>query len=210
MRPRVAVLGTLGALATILGVAFVVAPDAVSAAPLRTAIDAISAAGPERVMLAGAAITGMYVIFAARTSGRTRSRRSATPAERAFEAAATDPPETVTDDRRRQTAAALDADFDSAVSHGGPDLQRVRRLLAQTAASAYAHQEDIPREKARQVIETGSWTGDQVAAAFLAGEAGPEPGLYARIRLWLLPETERERRIDRTVAAIQALGEVRE
>jgi hypothetical protein len=47
---------------------------------------------------------------------------------------------------------------------------------------------------------------DPVAAAFLAGEGGPEPGLAARVRLWLVPERERARRVERTVRAIEHLG----
>lgn len=210
MRPRVAVLGTLGALATALAVAVVTVPDALTITPVRTITDALGAVNPQLVMLVGTVVAGLYVALAARSTGGTRPLDAVTPAERAFEAAATDPPEGVTDDRRRRTAAGLDADIETAVERGGPTLRRVRTVLAETAASAYAHHESVSREEARRAIETGTWTGDDVAAAFLASVDGPRPGLYARVRLWLLPAAERERRIARTVAATRRLGEVPE
>jgi hypothetical protein len=64
----------------------------------------------------------------------------------------------------------------------------------------------VSRERAREAVAAGTWTDDPVAAAFLAGEGGPVPSLRARARLWLLPERERERRVERALRAIEREG----
>lgn len=205
MRARVAILGTLGALATAGAVLLVVAPDLALAPPVRRTIEGMSARDPRSVMLAGTALVGLYVLLAARSTGGSRSLDPVSTGERAFEGAVADPPEEVTDDRRQVTAQALDTDITAAISRGGLGLTRTRQTLAETATTAYVHHGTVSPEKARTAVETGAWTTDDLAAAFLAGEGGPTPGLYSRIRLWLLPAAERERRIRRTVAAIRDL-----
>jgi sugar (pentulose or hexulose) kinase len=112
----------------------------------------------------------------------------------------------VTADRRRLAGADLDAVVDRANETGGSALREVREALGRTATDVYAEYADVDRERAREAVRAGTWTRDPVAAAFLAGEAGPDPGLAARARLWLVPERERARRVERTVRAIEGLG----
>jgi hypothetical protein len=210
MRLRVAVFGTLGAIATLLGAMFVLAPDlALGVQPVRAAVDALST-DPRLVMLGATLVVGLYVAIAARSTSGEEGLDAVSVADRQFERVATNPPEGVTDDRRRQTAAALDATIDRAVADGGADLREVRDVLTGTAESAYASHANVTRSRAQHAIATGAWTADDVAAAFLTGDDGPTATLYSRIRLWLTPAAERERRIERTVAAIEAIQGDRE
>ena len=207
MRWRVAVFGTLGAIATIVGAVLVLAPGLLlGVPPVRMAVSSLTA-GPKAVMTAAAAVVGLYVLTAAR-SGPARGVPDETAAEPGFDAAATDPPEAVTADRRSLTGAGLDADVRVAVADGGRPLGAVRDLLRDLAVDAYT--DDPGRtDEARRAVDTGAWTDDPHAAAFLAGEGGPTPSLLSRVRLWLVPERERERRIEAAMSAVERLREER-
>lgn len=207
MRWRVAIFGTLGTLATLLAAGFVFTPDLVRAlGPVNGLVSGLSGTDPTFVMLVATGIVGLYVVVAARSSGGgVLPAQSA--AETRFDDALTNPPEAVTADRRTLTAAGLDADIEVAIEHGGEPLQAVRTLLSDLAAEAYAERERATLAEASQAVDAGTWTEDTMAAAFLGGEAGPTLSTFARIRLWLTPERERERRIQRTIAAVRTLQE---
>lgn len=207
MRRRAAVLGTLGALLTVVSAGFAFVPDLLLAVgPVRDTVRALSGTDPTAVVLAATVVVALYVAVAARSSAGESSLAPRSDADRRFDGVATTPPEAVTADRRGRTAAALDAEVDAAVEFGGHRLASVRDVLARTAADVVADHRGTDPATAREAVETGTWTDDDVAAAFLAGEAGPTPALGSRIRLWLAPERERRRRIERTVDAIRALA----
>ena len=207
MRWRVAVFGTLGAVATLVGGVFVLAPGLVLGIPLvRTAVSSLTT-GPKAVMTAATAVVGVYLLAAARSNGAEQVPAD-TAGERRFDAAATDPPEAVIADRRSLTGAGVDADVRIAVVDGGPALRAVRDLLRDLAVDAYAD-DPYAAEEARRAVETGAWTDDRRAAVFLAGEAGPTPSVLSRVRLWLSPERERERRIEAAMGAIEQVQEER-
>lgn len=207
MRLRVAVFGTLGALATAGAAILVFAPDLVLIPPTERVVAVLTSRDPRGIMLAGTALIGVYVLFAARSTGGTTPLDPVRGADRSFEATVDNPPESVTDDRRQLTAESLDGDIDAAVSRGGRPLRQVRDTLSLTAASAYASREGTSLEDARAIIDAGAWTENETAAAFLGGETGPRPSIYSRIRLWLLPAAERRRRIEQTIRAIGDLQE---
>jgi hypothetical protein len=208
MRGRVAVFGTLGALATLVAGAFVVAPGVfVSVPAVRGAVERLSRLDPTLVMLGATLFVSLYVALAARSPTSERSFDATSEANRRYDRASTEPPEAVTADRRAVTATNLDSDIDEAIQRGGRRLQSVRRLLADLVAETYAGRHQTTVAEARETVATGAWTDDGVAAAFLGGENGPNPSLLSRIRLWLTPERERARRVDRTLRALDALAE---
>ena len=207
MRVRLAVFGTLGAAATLVGAILVLAPGLLlDIPPVGMAISSLET-GPKAVMTAAVTVVGLYVLAAARSSP-VRQVSTDSAAEKRFDAAATDPPEAVTADRRSLTGAGLDADVRIAIADGGQSLRAVRDLLRDLAVDAYT---DDPRrnDEARRAVETGAWTDDPHAAVFLAAEGGPTPSVLSRVRLWLSPERERERRIEATMGAIERLQEER-
>lgn len=203
---RMVVPGVLGGLVTVLGLLLLVAPSVFYAGPLAV-IPTGLADNPTALMLVAGIAATLYLGVAA------RSTQADTPADsqpdRRFEAALTHPPETVTADRRLLAAARIDDEMWAAIRVGGRPLQSVRSLLFDTAATAYSDVTEMPAEAARDAIEQGSWTRDRMAASFLAGPDGPRPTLVARLRLWVAPERERRRRIERTLAAIEQLQEQR-
>ncbi|MEF8886348.1 MAG: hypothetical protein V5A30_00970 [Haloarculaceae archaeon] len=204
MRPR-SLLGLLGAALAGAGAVAVFLPGSLlSVGPVRRAVEAVGGVEPTAAVLLASGVTGLYLAVVARSGGETVA--TGDPADRRFATAAEAPPEAVTADRRRLAGADLDAAVDRASASGGPALREVRGTLARTATDIYAEYAGVDRDRAREAVRAGTWTRDPVAAAFLAGEGGPDSGLAARARLWLVPERERARRVERTVRAIEHLG----
>lgn len=212
MRVRLAIFGALGAVGTVLGAVLILSPDLVlGIGPVGQAVTSLSA-DPKSVMATAAAVIGAYVLATARSPGATEFRRMDSAAEQRFDAAETEPPEAATVDQGSTTGAGVDADVRAGIESGGRSLQTLRESLRELAADSYAARDDweqSSRADARHAVDTGSWTDDPVAAAFLSGDDGPTPSLLSRLRLWLAPERERERRIESTVAAIEGLREDR-
>ena len=73
---------------------------------------------------------------------------------------------------------------------------------------ALVHVDDCDRTTARLRVEAGEWTDDPVAAAYLAD--GSPRSLRRRLAARLRPRRTVRRRVDRTVAAIEALLDERE
>ncbi|MDS0259939.1 hypothetical protein NDI56_11090 [Haloarcula sp. S1CR25-12] len=188
--------GFLGVLGTAAAAALAVAPDAFAGVlPL---LQRLSGQIRPTWLVAAIGLLGVFVGWQMTESDRGQT---------AFDDAVSTPPESVTTAETPLTGAPLDTMFDEAVA-GDPNAMTamVDRLRA-TAVTAYAIDAECSREAAERAIESGAWTGDAVATAmFDPDTAQPLP---ARLRLWLDPESERERRLRRTVRAIERLGEGR-
>jgi hypothetical protein len=173
---------------------------------LSSLAETVSEVGVRSLLLSGCVAVGLYLV---RAAGRSPEERTlggdSGPAER-FEALLDAPPERVTATRDELTAGALDAQIDGAVAGDDHALAAVRERLADVAAAALTRHTDHTAASAEEAVAAGTWTDDPVAAAFLAGPAGPVFALPARTRRWLDPETERRRRIDRTVRAVEAVA----
>lgn len=85
------------------------------------------------------------------------------------------------------------------------DDQQARESLAATAEDVLVHEHGYEREEAAGAIERGAWTRDRVAAAFI--DTGITYPVLERLRGWLEDEGTFERRLERTVAAIEELYE---
>jgi hypothetical protein len=194
---RTRLLGGVGALLTLAAAAVVLRPDLADS--LSGLVAVVESQDPERLLLALGFVVGAYAAWAARSGSGDQTPREE-PAARF--AGVGDPPEAVSAADRVRTGASLDASIEAACTGDEAAFDAVRSTLAETAASAHARGADRRPEEARRAVETGAWTGDPVAAAFLAGEAGPDFSLLARLRAWLDPEAERRRRVERTVEAV--------
>lgn len=208
MRLRVALFGVIGGLLTGAAATLVFAPDLLlGTPPAEAASRTVSAVDPRTVAL----WTGLVVLAALAVVAWSPTASGYVPGaetETAFERALDTRPETVTDDRRRVVAAEVDADLARAVVDGGEHFAEVRETLFRTAVRVYAEYERVDAEtRSHAAVAGGEWTEDRTAAAFLAEDDGPTPTLLARARLWLTPERERRRRVDRTLAAIGRLRE---
>lgn len=207
MRPRVALFGTIGVVATGFGLAVFLVPDLVRAVgPLDAVLDGIVGTERRFVMLAAGLVVGAGLVVIARSSPAPAGTGATTAAGDRFETEARRP-ETVTAERRAVTASRVDDGFEVAVREGGTQLREARTQLSTVATGAYAAATGSSRDTARAAVARGEWTHDPVAAMFLATRDGPEPDVRARLALWLVPRRERRRRIERTIAAIERLGE---
>jgi hypothetical protein len=193
-RTRTLVSGVLGLTAVAVAVAVVVAPDAVMRSPVSSLVEAAAEADSEQVLLAVAAVVGLLALWAA------RSRTRADPDD-AFATLTETPPETVAIEDDVVAGRRFDDQFADAIATRGWYEGEVVSILRATAVDVVALTDAADAEEA---VDDGTWTDDPLAAATLAGPDGPRPSFWARLRKWLDPAAERERRIRRTVAAIEA------
>lgn len=199
---RLRVFGGLGALATLAAVAVALRPDLVETLP--QAVSVVESQPPERLLLGLGLVVGALAVWTSR-GGSPVDDPPERPAARF--ARVGDPPEAASAADRALTGASFDGQVAVACSGDDSALRAVRDTLADTAASALARTEDRDSEQARRAVETGAWTDDPLAAAFLADDGGPDFPVTARLRAWLDPETERRRRVERTVEAIRESAE---
>lgn len=184
-------LGVFGVLVTALGVGLLFAPDLLGTGPVADLTGVVAEAGSTQLLLVLGFLTALLVGVAVRPGSR--------PADPTGTAQFAE-----TGDRR--TAAdggesLLGADVETAIREGGSAWQRVQTTLVDTAMSAYAQREGISQSAAARAVEQGRWTDDQLAAGVTRGRVSRR----AQVRLWLVPERERRRRIERTTAAIERL-----
>jgi hypothetical protein len=197
---RTRALGALGALLTLAAAAVLVRPGlADSLAAVAAIVESIDT---ERLLLGLGFAVGAYAAWAAHAGSDEPSPRAG-PAARF--AGTVDPPEAVSAADRTRTGASLDARIEAVCAGDEEALAAVRATLAETAANAHARAADRAPGDAHRAVETGAWTHDPVAAAFLAGDDGPGFSLLARLRAWLDPEAERRRRVERTVGAVDGV-----
>lgn len=208
MRLRVVLLGGLGGLLTGLAAGLVFVPDLLlDTGPVEVALGTISGIDPTTLSM-WTVIAVLAVLAVVSWSPTGSGQRPGHGAESAFDRALTEAPEAVTDDHRQVVATDIDADLAQAIIDGGGQFVAVREALFQTVVSVYAEYESVdPETRSQAAVAGGEWTDDRTAAAFLAEADGPTPTLLARVRLWLTPERERRRRVDRTLEAIRRLRE---
>lgn len=206
MRLRHAV-GGVGALATLVGAVIVGLPSVATGTPLSPLATSVSAIGAEPLLLGGGALVIVSLVASAIAPAGERVVDGDAAASEGFERLVARGPEEVVDATPR-TAGDLDAAVESAIGGDDDALDAVRERLANLVAAGL---DDRPADDpgrspaASETIATGTWTTDRVAGAFLGGPDGPAQSLTARVRHWLAPERERERRITRTVRAVERL-----
>lgn len=90
----------------------------------------------------------------------------------------------------------------------GTEHERLRRRLRASAVEAASHRWRLPTTEARDAVETGTWTDDPAAAAFLGGPEAPVPPWRLRVRA-TLSGSSFGFYANRTADAIVALREAR-
>lgn len=189
-----AVLLALGAAA-----ALVFAPEVL--APVRDALtpvyEAIESTEPDQLLLVGVGLTAavaVLVLTVRRLSGGDGADPVLVAEDRRPPESTSVEPATVSGylaDEAIRRVESLD------------DARDQREPLRETAIEALRTAGERP-ERARERLERGAWTDDELAAGFL-GEAAPVP-LLARLRGWLDGGAEGRRRLVRSIDAIDALA----
>jgi hypothetical protein len=193
MNARTALFGTIGLLATALA-ALVVFDIAVTTTAVAFANDVN---GTVILALCGLAL-GLYGLVAAWAAGPEAAT------ETTFDTAVDNPPESVAAPETALVGAATDANVEAALDRDEAAMSTLVDRLRATATETYALATDTDQQTANAAVSAGNWTDDDVAAALLAPDIS-QP-LLARLRLWLDPESERERRIRQTINEIEAIG----
>lgn len=193
-----------GATATVLfatlagAAALVFAPGLL--APLEGALEPgyrlVEAFETRRLLLIGALLIGgvaALVVVIRKLSGGESPPKLVGEGER--------PPEATSVDPATVSGAAADRAIADVAS-----LEEARELrgdLRETAVDALRAAGESP-DDARERLDRGEWTDDELAAGFL-GDAAPVP-LLARLRGWLDESAEGRRRLTRSVDAVAALA----
>lgn len=86
------------------------------------------------------------------------------------------------------------------------EAERVRERLRAAVVAVRTDGADRTRAAVEAELGDGSWTEDRVAAAFLGGDDAPDIGLARRLYAWLYPARAFERRVRRTVDAIETVA----
>lgn len=176
-----------------LAVAAALVLGALSAVDVAAVADPLSDVDAERYLLALAAV------LLAGSAWFVRRRSDGEPDR--FDALREAPPEGVAAPAAIRVGGRFDrlvADAVAAERDG--DADAVVDRLRDTAVGLYGDVTGVDRAVARRRVESGEWTDDPLAAAFLS-PATTMP-LPARVRAWLDPERERRRRVDAAIAAL--------
>jgi hypothetical protein len=204
MRWRQVAFGAAGVFATAVALVAAFAPDAVLVVgPMAVVATWLAALELRFVLIAASGVLGGYVVWSARRGQREVVLSADETASRRFETAIERRPEAVTADAETLTAAGLDADVTRAIEGEDDAMATVRGELSAALRDVLVGHEGQAPESATALIADGTWTDDRTAGAFLADDGGPTYSVLARIRLWLDPDSERERRIARTVHSIE-------
>jgi hypothetical protein len=182
-------LGVFGVLSTLFGVGLLLAPGLVETGPVGSLTDAVASAESTELMLVLGVAAGVLVGVAAWPGARP-----ATDGSRQFDDA-------MEGRAGNRAVGLLGADIETGIREGGDSWRHVRRLLADTASTAYARKMGVSPEAAETAVDRGRWTDDDLVAGVLGGGVSWQ----ARLRMWLVPERERRRRVERTIAAIERL-----
>ncbi|WP_251341666.1 DUF7269 family protein [Haloplanus halophilus] len=112
---------------------------------------------------------------------------------------------------KRRTAVAggdLTAHYDRmATGDGAADADPLRERLRDAVVEAYRRERGV--EGASAVVDEGAWTDDRYAAAFLSTTAAVDYPWYHRLYAWLYPARAYERRVNRTLRAVERTCERR-
>jgi len=180
-------VGAVGLLGAAIALGLVVAPESLgSVRPVAVLADALPADKPELLLLGLGAVVGLGASTIAYSVGG--DGRAGPLVDQ--------PPETV----NAQTPSRPGRVFDRQLAGQSESNTDVREPLRTAAIETLVRHRGVDPADAREAIGRGTWTDDQVAAAFLGR---PNQSLPARLRHWLDPDGERQRRVNRTVAAIE-------
>jgi hypothetical protein len=126
------------------------------------------------------------------------------PSDTAYDSAVESPPEYAQQSHGRRSAATVQAEVTDANAGDSEAMEAVVNRLREIAITTCAVSTGMSTDDATRSVTAGTWTDDRTAAAMLSGDESHS--IFARLRLWLDPNSERERRIERTIEAIQRLG----
>lgn len=173
-------------LGTAVGVAAVLAGAAVAVAPP----DAVPSIGARAALVVATLVGGSLAVLG--LLGRTVAGPETTALPGPGTGRSARVPGEAVD--RRLARAASDADERAAI----------RERVADLAAARIARREGCTPERAREHLAAGTWTDDERAAGYLAGET-PDAGIGAHLRALATGASIHRRNAARAIRAVAAL-----
>lgn len=183
---------------------------------LRTGIeDAVAAAGANATTTVVAILIGFYALY---RTWNTRGEHADVEIRTDSGAAANDSPSTSsasTPTEGSQTPIVgqkFDAQLERASSSltgdaDAPDAaDDVTARLETTLVRALMARDGLTEAEARNRVQTGDWTEDTIAAAFLGDERAPSLPVWRRLYAWLYPERTFTARYHRTLEEVKQVG----
>ncbi len=118
---------------------------------------------------------------------------------------------------KRETTPIPGEDFDERIQHlrgvysrgTASEEERIKQRLQSTAVDVLTRTQDISNETARRQLETGEWTNDPIAAAFLGGSDAPNSPMGFRLQSRVSSGSYKRRVAIRTTDEIVSLWENR-
>ncbi len=206
------VVGAVGAVAFAVGVVAAFAPSLLPSSVTAFALDVESRVEPWVVVLALSLVVFAYAVYRFwRADDGTVERlvrdEDATAGDVDAATVDFDPerPGRAFDHALARTVAQLEADPNA----DAWEADRVREDL-ETAVVAVQAARGASLNAARAAVESGTWTDDRVAAAFLGGPEAPGVSLWRRVYAWLYPARAFRRRVERVVVAVERQAGVSE
>lgn len=174
----------------------VLTPESVVTVPaVQDLLDAATTLDSEIVGLVGSITVGVLLIIALLIS------RTGTRGEDVFDALRRNPPETVNEAEAPRVGDTLDRAIAAPNAVDRVDLQTQLREIAEEQLRLYGPDNQDPVA----AVADGSWTDRRPAAVFISENV--QETRLERLRYWLDPDAERDRRIRATVAALEAITE---
>jgi hypothetical protein len=158
-------------------------------------VETVRAVGQEPLTYGLAFLGGTYAVL---RLGRGRDRPAVAPTF-SGEDRPTHPKEAPTVDEDLRDDLDRVARWIDDPEYGGVEF---RSRLREDAIAVVHATSAGDREAAERAVETGTWTDDHIAAAFLGGEPAPGYPFRNRLRGWLRPDLAFEVRFERTVDAL--------
>jgi hypothetical protein len=173
-----------------VGILAVLSPAVAGLIPIGAAL---ALAGNDYVLVAVLAVPALAAVVAVLASRTTTGVSEATP-----------PPVEGTD------PASMGRDVDDALDslpfmRVTETHRRVHERVRAAAVEAVAEADRCSRPAARDRIESGEWTDDRAAAAFVADDELDPPGLAGRLAPRLRRDDWFRRRVDATVSALESM-----
>lgn len=195
--------GAIGALLLGVGVVFMYEPALVETieplADLRARLQGVSTT--YLLVTTGGLLAG-YAVLAAWAAGSFNSTPVSGTDKTRYDAARETPPEAVVDESRTQIQELSSEAFQT-VGTRPDEVANVQSRLQGTVYAALAVTEDDPDA----AIHSGNWTDSRLAATYLSEDDDLAPSVWSRLRMWLHPEQERQRRLEVTLAEVERLVE---
>lgn len=199
------VVGAVGAVAFAVALVAAFAPDRLPASVTAAVRDVEAAVEPWVVVLVLSLVVFAYAVYRFwRADDGTVERlvRDDDAPTQDLDAVAVDfdpeRPGRAFDYALARTVAQLEADPNA----DAWEADRVREDL-EIAVVAVQAARGVDADAARAAVESGEWTDDRLAAAFLGGPEAPGVSLWQRAYAWLYPARAFQRRVERVVDVVE-------